>query len=88
MRLMHEKKSHDYAQGAKDPLNNYSCSAADNGLDPWRVALVRLSEKYWRLISLTKNGTRPQCESIEDNLLDIASMALIIRALLLRVDKT
>ena len=81
LRALHLSKGHDYAD-AGDPLRNYQVSADDNGVPAWRAAQLRLSEKYHRLMNLTRGGERvPNHESLDDTLLDLAAMALIVRSL-------
>lgn len=85
LRALHISKGQDYADAA-DPLRNYTVSGADNGLPAWRAAQLRLSEKYHRLVNLTRGHERaPQHESVDDTLMDLAAMALIVRALRHRV---
>jgi hypothetical protein len=80
LRAMHLSKGHDYAD-AGDPLRNYAVSAADNGIEPWRAAQIRLSEKYHRLVNLTRKAADPKHESLDDTLMDLAALALIVRSL-------
>lgn len=81
LRALHLSKGADYAD-AGDPLRNYQVSADDNGVPAWRAAQLRLSEKYHRLMNLTRGGERlPNHESLDDTLLDLAAMALIVRSL-------
>lgn len=80
LRALHLSKGHDYAD-ADDPLRNYVISGNDNGIEPWRSAQTRLSEKYHRLVNLTRKAADPKHESIKDNLLDIAAIALIVLSL-------
>ena len=80
LRALHLSKGGDYADTA-DPLRNYSVSACDSGLPAWRAAQVRLSEKYHRLVNLTKDGRDPNHESVEDTLMDMAALALIVKSL-------
>lgn len=83
--LLHLSKGDDYADES-DPLRNYTVSGADNGLPAWRAAQLRLSEKYHRLVNLTRGGERvPNHESIDDTLMDLAALALIVRSLRARV---
>lgn len=85
LRALHLSKGQDYADAA-DPLRNYTVSGADNGLPAWRAAQLRLSEKYHRLVNLTRGQERaPQHESVDDTLMDLAAMALIVRSLRARV---
>ena len=85
LRALHLSKGADYAD-AGDPLRNYQVSADDNGVPAWRAAQLRLSEKYHRLMNLTRGGERvPNHESLDDTLLDLAAMSLIVRSLRARV---
>lgn len=72
---MHLTKSHDYGS-ADDPLANIRNGAAFVGIEPWRAAMVRLSDKVTRLASYNRTG-RLHHESVEDSLLDLASYALL-----------
>lgn len=80
MRALHLSKGGDYADPA-DPLRNYVASSEDCGVEPWRGALLRLSEKYHRIINLLRKGAAPNHESIEDTLMDMAALSLIVRSL-------
>lgn len=80
LRALHLSKGSDYAD-ASDPLRNYAMSAQDCGIEPWRAALLRLSEKYHRITNLLRKGAAPQHEAIEDTLMDLAALALIVRSL-------
>ena len=80
LRELHLSKGGDYAD-LDDPLRNYAVSAKDNGIQAWRAAQLRFSEKYHRLINLSKDGREPNHESLDDTLLDLAALALIIRSL-------
>ncbi len=80
LRALHLSKGHDYAD-ATDPLRNYVESSRDCGVEPWRGALLRLSEKYHRLTNLIGKGEAPNFESLEDTLMDMAALALIVRSL-------
>lgn len=85
LRALHLSKGADYAD-AGDPLRNYQVSADDNGVPAWRAAQLRLSEKYHRLMNLTRGVERvPNHESLDDTLLDLAAMSLIVRSLRARV---
>lgn len=72
---MHRTKSHDYGS-ADDPLANIRNGAEFVGIEPWRAAMVRLSDKVTRLASYNRTG-RLCHESVEDSLLDLASYALL-----------
>jgi hypothetical protein len=80
LRALHLSKGGDYATIA-DPLRNYVQSSQDCGVEPWRGALLRLSEKYHRITNLLAKQATPNHESIEDTLMDLAALALIVRSL-------
>lgn len=80
LRALHLSKGGDYADLA-DPLKNYVQSSQDCGVEPWRGALLRLSEKYHRIVNLLAKQTTPNHESIEDTLMDLSALALIVRSL-------
>lgn len=80
LRALHLSKGHDYAD-VSDPLKNYVESARDCAVEPWRGALLRLSEKYHRLVNLIGKGVTPNHESLNDTLMDMAALALIVRSL-------
>ena len=80
LRALHLSKNHDYADES-DALRNYVMSAKDSGVEPWRAAFLRLSEKYHRFCNLTKKGAVPKHESVDDTLMDLAALALIVRSL-------
>lgn len=84
LKALHLSKGGDYADEL-DPLRNYAVSAADNGVPAWRAAQMRLSEKYHRLVNLTKGDRAPNHESLNDTLMDLAALALIVRSLRQRV---
>ena len=77
LRDMHTSKSQDYGcPSGTDPLANIRNGATFVGIEPWRAAMVRLSDKVTRLA--TFNATRRLShEGVEDNLLDLASYALL-----------
>jgi hypothetical protein len=56
-------------------------SSQDCGVQPWRGAMLRLSEKYHRLTNLIAKDATPNFESLEDTLMDMAALALIVRSL-------
>lgn len=75
LREMHAKKSHDYGS-ASDPLANIRNGAEFVQIEPWRAAMVRLSDKVTRLAAFNRLGTLTY-ESVEDSLLDLASYSLL-----------
>ena len=77
LKEMHRSKSADYGSPCgKDPLANIRNGAAFVGIPSWKGAMVRLSDKVTRLASYNATG-RLQNESLEDNLFDLASYALL-----------
>jgi len=83
--LLHEKKNADYAS-EQDPLLNFKRSLEWN-LPPWEGCLVRLSDKYSRLVQLIKKQKigeerRVKDETITDTLKDLAVYSLILIILL------
>jgi hypothetical protein len=74
---MHRKKSADYGcPSGTDPLANIRNGAKFVGIPAWKGAMVRLSDKVTRLASYNATG-RLENESLEDNLFDLASYALL-----------
>jgi hypothetical protein len=77
LRELHLSKSAGYGcPDGTDPLLNIRNGAKFVGISPWRAALVRFSDKVTRLATFCKTGTLSH-ESVEDNLLDAASYALL-----------
>ncbi len=72
---MHRSKSHDYGS-QHDPLANIRNGAEFVGIEPWRAAMVRLSDKVTRLATFNRTGELCH-EAVEDTLLDLASYALL-----------
>jgi hypothetical protein len=75
MKEMHGKKSFDYGS-AHDPLANIRNGATFVGIEPWKGAMVRLSDKVTRLATYNRTGSL-HFEGVEDTLLDLASYALL-----------
>jgi hypothetical protein len=77
LKEMHRKKSYDYGcPSGTDPLANIRNGAKFVGIPSWKGAMVRLSDKVTRLASYNATG-RLENESLEDNLFDLASYALL-----------
>ncbi len=77
MRELHLSKSAGYGcPDGTDPLLNIRNGALFVGIPPWQAAMVRLSDKVTRLATFNKTG-RLSHESVEDNLMDLASYALL-----------
>ena len=75
LKEMHAKKSSDYGS-ATDPLANIRNGADFVGIDHWKSAMVRLSDKVTRLATFNRTGSL-HYEGVEDTLLDLASYALL-----------
>lgn len=75
LKATHRKKSADYGS-ASDPLANIRNGAKFVGIEPWRAAMVRLSDKVTRLETYCRTGSLT-FESFEDTLIDLASYALL-----------
>jgi len=76
MAKLHSRKNHDYA-GEGNPLRNfYKCK--EQGLEPWRGVMVRLSDKWSRLESFCRQGKlEVKDESVVDTLMDNAVYSLL-----------
>lgn len=75
LKAMHRSKSTDYGS-ADDPLANIRNGAEFVGIEPWRAAMVRLSDKVTRLATYCRTGSLT-FESFEDTCFDLASYALL-----------
>ena len=75
MKELHASKSRDYGS-EHDPLANIRNGALFVGIEPWKGAMVRLSDKVTRLATFNRTG-RLEHEGVEDNLMDLASYALL-----------
>lgn len=75
LKQIHHTKSIGYGS-PDDPLANIRNGATFVGIEPWRAAMVRLSDKVTRLQTYCRTGTLT-CESFEDNCIDLASYALL-----------
>ena len=75
LKEMHRRKSADYGS-AVDPLANIRNGAEFVGIEPWRAAMVRLSDKVTRLQTYCRTGSLT-FESFEDTCFDLASYALL-----------
>lgn len=77
---LHAVKDADYA-GQEGPLSNFrQCERF--GVPAWKGALVRMSDKWSRLVSvMEKGGPNVKAESIDDTLDDLAVYAVIVRVL-------
>jgi hypothetical protein len=76
LKEMHPKKSYDYGS-ATDPLANIRNGADFVGIEAWRAAMVRLSDKVTRLQTYCRTG-RLEHEGVEDTCMDLASYSLLV----------
>lgn len=77
---MHSKKNSDYARKADSMSNFRMCEGF--GVEAWRGAMVRMSDKWARLTVLaTKDKPSVSDETFEDTLMDLAAYALLVRIL-------
>jgi len=73
---LHSRKNSDYA-GSQDPLSNFR-RAEQFGIPAWKGALVRMSDKWSRIVTLaTKEQAEVRDESFEDTLIDLAVYSLL-----------
>jgi len=75
LKAMHARKSADYGSST-DPLANIRNGAEFVGIESWKGAMVRLSDKVTRLATYNRTGSL-EYEGVEDTLLDLASYALL-----------
>ena len=86
LKEMHRRKSGDYGcPSGTDPLANIRNGAKFVGIESWRAAMVRLSDKVTRIATFNATG-RLEFEGVEDSLLDLASYSLLT-LVLMREDK-
>ena len=77
LKAMHASKSQDYGcPSGTDPLANIRNGAEFVGIEHWKGAMVRLSDKVTRLATFNATG-RLGHEGVEDTLLDLASYSLL-----------
>lgn len=77
MKVMHENKNAGYAGDFPDPFKNFRNSELF-GITPFKGCLVRMSDKFMRIASLSKNPNADKVgESIKDTLMDLAVYSLI-----------
>ena len=77
LKAMHASKSQDYGcPSGTDPLANIRAGAEFVGIQHWKGAMVRLSDKVTRLATFNATG-RLGHEGVEDTLLDLASYSLL-----------
>lgn len=71
---MHDKKSADYGNGNDPYFNLRMCERG--GLDAWKGVIVRLGDKYARLLTFMGHGELKN-ESVEDAFMDMAVYAIL-----------
>ena len=77
LKEIHRLKSTDYGcPTGTDPLANIRNGAKFVGIPAWKGAMVRLSDKVTRLATFNATGSLT-FEGVEDNLIDLASYALL-----------
>jgi hypothetical protein len=80
LKQLHIDKDADYA--GNEPLSNFRrCEAF--GIPAWQGTLIRMSDKYARIVALMQKGEEHAVkdESLNDTLMDIAVYAVITLAL-------
>jgi hypothetical protein len=81
MRQLHDCKNHDYAK-IDDPLSNLKLMALLDFLPAWKSVVVRLGDKFSRLVEFAKKETlKVKDESLLDTCLDLANYALLCAVL-------
>lgn len=74
----HKAKNAGYSGDNPDPWANFRRSE-EFGVEAWRGCLIRMSDKFSRLISLAKNPDNEQVgESFEDTAMDLANYSIIL----------
>lgn len=76
LKELHSKKSKDY-NSENDPMSNFKiCEKA--GIPAWKGIVVRLSDKFSRLLSFCKREEfEVNDESVEDTLRDLANYSIL-----------
>lgn len=82
MKETHDKKNSDYSDD-EDPFSNFR-ECEKFGIPAYKGALVRMSDKWSRIINLINKGGKHKVkdESITDTLIDLANYALITTILI------
>lgn len=77
MKDIHTRKNAGYSGDCSDAFGNFR-KAELFGVSAFQGCLVRMSDKFMRVASLTKNSNNEQVgESIKDSLIDLANYAII-----------
>jgi len=72
---LHNKKNSDYATD-EDPLSNLKL-CEQFGIPAWKGCLVRMSDKWSRIVQLSQKEASVVEESIVDTLKDLATYSLL-----------
>lgn len=81
MRSLLIKKNHDYTGSGDDPLWNFR-KAENFGVDAWRGALVRFSDKFSRIETFAKKEVfEVSDENFEDTIRDACNYLFLVREL-------
>lgn len=75
MKQIHSDKNYNYAQEG-DPLSNLRASEQFD-IPAWKGTLVRITDKYARIVQLARGKEDRVGESIKDTLLDLAIYAIL-----------
>lgn len=75
------KKGNDYA-GDADRLKNFKVAGAICGISPELQCLSLIATKVARLGTLLSASTKPDNESIDDSVLDLANYTVLLKMLL------
>lgn len=81
MREVMFKKGNDYA--GEDRLSNFKLSGAICGLTAEQHCLALIAVKVARLGQLITGGKKPNHESVEDSILDLANYSVLLRMILM-----
>ena len=54
LKMLHDAKNHDYAT-AENPYKNLE-AVSRIGIEPWRVIIIRLMDKFERVEQYSSNG--------------------------------
>jgi len=77
MKKIHSAKNHDYAK-KDDPLSNLKLTETLGWLPGWKSVIVRLGDKYSRLLNFAKKGRlEVKDESFTDTCIDMANYAIL-----------
>ena len=75
MKTIHSNKNYNYAKDG-DPLSNLRASEQFD-IPGWKGTLVRITDKYARIIQLASGKEDKVGESIKDTLLDLAIYSIL-----------